>query len=171
MSAGFELRTRRGREHRSIAHRMRPVSPVSYRADYEFPASLENLAGLIISNRLPCVPQSVFAVALLRLNTSPQSTIPFEMLFNRGILTAALLLVSAQSVSSRISKYAGFPRQHSKRVYFPKPATDVKEFTTPTGVKIRYKEPGKAGVCETTPGKMFLGVTPIKTLLIIRKIC
>ena len=28
----------------------------------------------------------------------------------------------------------------------------MNEFTTPTGVKIRYKEPGKAGVCETTPG-------------------
>lgn len=40
----------------------------------------------------------------------------------------------------------------SKRTYFPKPATGVKTITGPTGVKIRYKEPGKDGVCETTEG-------------------
>ncbi|OCK74270.1 putative carboxypeptidase S1 [Lepidopterella palustris CBS 459.81] len=34
----------------------------------------------------------------------------------------------------------------------PADAKDVKTITTPTGVNMRYKEPGKAGVCETTPG-------------------
>ncbi len=28
----------------------------------------------------------------------------------------------------------------------------VKTIKSPNGVEIRYKEPGKAGVCETTPG-------------------
>lgn len=34
----------------------------------------------------------------------------------------------------------------------PAEPTDVKTITSPTGIKIRYKEPGKSGVCETTPG-------------------
>ena len=34
----------------------------------------------------------------------------------------------------------------------PANATGVKTLTTPEGVTIRYKEPGKEGVCETTPG-------------------
>ncbi|KAK6437400.1 hypothetical protein LTR95_006409 [Oleoguttula sp. CCFEE 5521] len=36
--------------------------------------------------------------------------------------------------------------------YYPANATDVKSIVTPNNVTIRYKEPGKAGVCETTPG-------------------
>lgn len=34
----------------------------------------------------------------------------------------------------------------------PNDPTGVKKITTPNGVTIRYKEPGKEGVCETTPG-------------------
>lgn len=34
----------------------------------------------------------------------------------------------------------------------PAPVTGVKTIKSPTGATIRYKEPGKAGVCETTPG-------------------
>ena len=34
----------------------------------------------------------------------------------------------------------------------PANASDVQTIKSPTGVTIRYKEPGKAGVCETTPG-------------------
>lgn len=34
----------------------------------------------------------------------------------------------------------------------PADPTGVKTITSPNGVEIRYKEPGKAGVCETTPG-------------------
>jgi hypothetical protein len=34
----------------------------------------------------------------------------------------------------------------------PANATGVKTLTTPQNVTIRYKEPGKEGVCETTPG-------------------
>lgn len=34
----------------------------------------------------------------------------------------------------------------------PAEPTDVKTITTAQNVTIRYKEPGKAGVCETTPG-------------------
>ena len=43
-------------------------------------------------------------------------------------------------------------QQFEKRQYYPANATDVKTITTPTNVTIRYKNPGEAGVCETTPG-------------------
>ena len=35
---------------------------------------------------------------------------------------------------------------------FPTEPTDVTTITSPSGVQIRYKEPGQFGVCETTPG-------------------
>lgn len=34
----------------------------------------------------------------------------------------------------------------------PANATGVKTLVTPQNITIRYKEPGKEGVCETTPG-------------------
>lgn len=34
----------------------------------------------------------------------------------------------------------------------PNEPTGVKTITSPNNVTIRYKEPGKEGVCETTPG-------------------
>lgn len=34
----------------------------------------------------------------------------------------------------------------------PADAKDVKTIKTPAGVTMRYKEPGKEGICETTPG-------------------
>lgn len=39
-----------------------------------------------------------------------------------------------------------------QRRQVPANATDVITIQSPTGVQIRYTEPGKAGVCETTPG-------------------
>ena len=35
---------------------------------------------------------------------------------------------------------------------FPTDPTNVTTITSPSGVKIRYKEPGLYGVCETAPG-------------------
>ncbi|KAF2497731.1 peptidase S10, serine carboxypeptidase [Lophium mytilinum] len=49
------------------------------------------------------------------------------------------------------SKLATAAVKFAKR-QLPANATGVKTITSPTGVKIRYKEPGKDGVCETTPG-------------------
>lgn len=93
--------------------------------------------------RLSILSQASFSVA--------------KMLFNSLIAAAALLLLSIPLSSASLgSKFHMDTQAHKirnvKRTYFPKPATGLKEFTTPTGVKIRYKEPGKEGVCETTPG-------------------
>lgn len=34
----------------------------------------------------------------------------------------------------------------------PVEPTNIQKITTPNGINITYKEPGKAGICETTPG-------------------
>ena len=34
----------------------------------------------------------------------------------------------------------------------PQEPTDLKTITAPNGATIRYKEPGKSGICETTEG-------------------
>ncbi|CEL08254.1 Putative Carboxypeptidase S1 (Precursor) [Aspergillus calidoustus] len=44
------------------------------------------------------------------------------------------------------------PRYSIDRRQLPQDPTGVKTIETPNGVTIRYKEPGKEGVCETTPG-------------------
>ncbi len=80
------------------------------------------------------------------------------MLFKNLFASAALLLSSSElalaSLGSRFhTDKSTVPKlRNAKRTYFPKPATNLNEFTTPTGVKIRYKKPGDEGVCETTDG-------------------
>ena len=61
-------------------------------------------------------------------------------------LTAVLALLLTWTADAFLRISGLDPRQ------LPANATDVKTITSPTGVTIRYKEPGKAGVCETTPG-------------------
>lgn len=40
----------------------------------------------------------------------------------------------------------------AKRDVYPAPVEEYSTLLSPTGVRIRFKEPGKEGVCETTPG-------------------
>lgn len=56
------------------------------------------------------------------------------------------VLFSSFVASEAFSTLPLSPRQ------LPAAVTNFTTITSPTGVKIRYKEPGKAGVCETTPG-------------------
>ncbi|CAF9904094.1 MAG: hypothetical protein HETSPECPRED_003356 [Heterodermia speciosa] len=56
----------------------------------------------------------------------------------------------ATSVLSLPSIVNALPRLEDRQV--PANATGVTTITAPSGAQIRYKEPGKAGVCETTPG-------------------
>jgi hypothetical protein len=65
------------------------------------------------------------------------------------VLLASLPLISASFIHSGPSSKL---RNVKRQTVFPKPATDMKTFTTPTNVTIRYKEPSKEGVCETTDG-------------------
>jgi len=69
-----------------------------------------------------------------------------------GLLTLASQATAAWGPASSPHKKAVPDARLLKRQYYPANATDVKTITTPTNVTIRYKEPGKDGVCETTPG-------------------
>lgn len=59
--------------------------------------------------------------------------------------SAAAALLSASGVSA-------FMKLPLNARGVPVDAIDVKTIVSPTNVTIRYKEPGKAGICETTPG-------------------
>lgn len=55
------------------------------------------------------------------------------------------------AISSTLLPLASGSSRHDARQAPAKPS-GVKTITSPNGVRIRYKEPGKSGVCETTPG-------------------
>jgi hypothetical protein len=76
------------------------------------------------------------------------------MLTKSFLTTATGLLSLTGSTSGAFSKSTrtGKSAPLLKRQYYPADAQDVKTLTSPTNVTIRYKEPGKEGVCETTPG-------------------
>jgi carboxypeptidase C (cathepsin A) len=57
-----------------------------------------------------------------------------------------MYLIYVLSLLSAAASFEIFPRGP------PPNATDVKTITSPGGATIRYKQPGKAGICETTPG-------------------
>lgn len=61
-------------------------------------------------------------------------------------LAAVAVILSSLSSFIKASTLKFNPRQ------LPANATGVQTITAPSGAQIRYKEPGKAGVCETTPG-------------------
>ncbi|KAL2869941.1 Alpha/Beta hydrolase protein [Aspergillus lucknowensis] len=61
-----------------------------------------------------------------------------------------LTLLSLASASLGLSHE--HPRFAFDKRQLPEDPTGVKRIETPNGVTIRYKEPGKEGVCETTPG-------------------
>ncbi|KAI8629907.1 Alpha/Beta hydrolase protein [Xylariaceae sp. FL1651] len=68
---------------------------------------------------------------------------------------ALRLVAPAASLLSASLASASFLPPHIETLLkkqVPAEPTDVKTITSPTGVTIRYKEPGLEGVCETTPG-------------------
>lgn len=68
-------------------------------------------------------------------------------MFPRSLKFAFLALcLLAPSVHVDASPATFSPRQ------LPASVQGLTTITSPSGVTIRYKEPGKAGICETTPG-------------------
>ena len=61
---------------------------------------------------------------------------------------AALLLGALLTSASSLPPYI----EELLKRQVPAEPTGVKTIKSPGGVTIRYKEPGKSGVCETTPG-------------------
>jgi len=74
-----------------------------------------------------------------------------QLLFLPTMFLQALKFLSlAASLLSYTTAVESAPQLEPRQI--PANATDVTTIQSPTGVTIRYKEPGKAGVCETTPG-------------------
>jgi len=64
-----------------------------------------------------------------------------------------MLLASAEGVRNtqpNIQARSNYRPKHARQL--PANVMGVKTITTPQNITIRYKEPGKEGVCETTPG-------------------
>ena len=61
-------------------------------------------------------------------------------------------LLKSTLLASGLATFAveAFPNLDPRQV--PANATGVTTIQSPSGVQIRYKEPGKEGICETTPG-------------------
>ena len=61
-------------------------------------------------------------------------------------------VVAALAINAFLFPSTAYALPKLERRQIPANATGVKTITAPSGAQIRYKEPGKAGVCETTPG-------------------
>lgn len=74
------------------------------------------------------------------------------MHFITSVVTALSFIstASARNTQRNLQARHSFNSLHSRQV--PIEPTGVKTLTTPQNITIRYKEPGKDGVCETTPG-------------------
>jgi carboxypeptidase C (cathepsin A) len=85
------------------------------------------------------------------------------MLFTWSSLTAALAL-SATCADAKFTQRKNLHVRHADDSHLPAHlrklhkrgppanATGVQTLVTPQNITLRYKEPGKEGVCETTPG-------------------
>jgi len=69
-------------------------------------------------------------------------------------LAASLMLLAyvegVRNTQPNLQARSNYGPKHVRQL--PANATGVKTITTPQNITIRYKEPGKEGVCETTPG-------------------
>ena len=72
-------------------------------------------------------------------------------------LALSALSVSAAKVaphkrSTLNEKFKYFGKRQDGPLVLPAPVEGYTTITSPTGSTVRYKEPGKEGICETTPG-------------------
>jgi carboxypeptidase C (cathepsin A) len=81
---------------------------------------------------------------------------PTSLTLSSGLLAAATLTSALPAFPLEDApffseKSHNIKRQDAQIPFLPAEITDYKTITTPRGVTIRYKEPGKDGVCETSP--------------------
>lgn len=65
-----------------------------------------------------------------------------------SVITLALSALGVDAFARDLYRQRTF----DKRDVYPADVTGYKHFTSPEGYKVHYKEPGKEGYCETTPG-------------------
>lgn len=77
---------------------------------------------------------------------------------NEVLVTATAFLGFASAISSGflpgpiVHKPGRTKATQITKRQLPEEPVDVQQLTSPNGANITYKEPGKSGVCETTPG-------------------
>jgi hypothetical protein len=73
------------------------------------------------------------------------------MKFSLASLLALLVAINeAKNTQRNIQARSSYNPKRARQL--PADPVGVKTLTTPQNITIRYKEPGKEGVCETTPG-------------------
>jgi len=73
------------------------------------------------------------------------------MLFSSTIFLALLAFANAFKYTQR-NLQARYISDIKHERQLPTNPTGIQTITTPQNMVIRYKEPGKEGICETTPG-------------------
>ena len=68
------------------------------------------------------------------------------------LLFTHTLAISSRELPSRSRRPAGSRKSKVLERQIPAEPENVTTITAPSGASIRYKNPGAAGVCETTPG-------------------
>ena len=64
----------------------------------------------------------------------------------------SLLVTDARRLPKNSREEAARYLNKRQDVVYPAPVQNYTTISSPSGSSIRYKEPGKAGICETTPG-------------------
>lgn len=103
--------------------------------------------------------EKIFKAVLHLVSSSPFPPRRVPCQYNFGHLSLVLLRMHIPTLGDSLiwSLLAcnfvvhASPAKFNRR-QLPPEANGVKTILTPTGVQIRYKEPGQVGVCETTPG-------------------
>lgn len=91
--------------------------------------------------------------ALISWTTSNSNLFLSCNFLNMRIFRISTALLAAAGLSSAFPTSQFATRQDTPGIPgLPTEITDYKTIKTKRGPTIRYKEPGKAGVCETTPG-------------------
>lgn len=87
-----------------------------------------------------------------KISTKRRTSILEILVGSTFIASLILLYVIALSEPFTMFRHhiVSYPTAYSEAS--PDSVAGVKTITSPNGVKLRYKEPGKEGICETTPG-------------------
>ena len=73
-------------------------------------------------------------------------------LFTLALAAVGVTAKAPRVRNSKTEKARFFGKRQDEPVVYPAPVEDYVTINSPSGSSIRYKEPGKAGFCETTPG-------------------
>jgi Serine carboxypeptidase len=141
------------------------TNPRSFTDPIQLDSITHNQHGTRLQNRLPNFVTRLLHCSAFSLSRHLINSIAIYQFEHDSVLTKSLysdmqlgystIAMSSSLVAISLSLLSIASASASASLFdrgLPADATDVKTITSPGGATIRYKEPGKAGVCETTPG-------------------